>query len=63
MTNRGSNSVVLIFALLAGSQGALAGWLDPRFDLPGANGVIHSLVEFRGTLYAVGGFTRIRNTG
>src|SRR6188474_2803720 len=59
MTNRGSSSVVLILALLAGPQGALAGWLDPRFDLPGANGAIHSLIEFRGALYAVGGFTRI----
>jgi len=36
-----------------------AGWLDPRFDLPGANGSIVSLLEFRGALYAVGGFTRI----
>jgi hypothetical protein len=35
------------------------GWLDPRFDLAGANGPIASLVEFHGALYAVGGFTRI----
>jgi len=35
------------------------GWLDPRFDLGGANGTIASLVEFHGALYAVGGFTRI----
>lgn len=36
-----------------------AGWLDPRFDLPGANGTIASLVEFRGALFTVGSFTRI----
>lgn len=35
------------------------GWLDPRFDLAGADGTISSLVEFRGALYAVGNFTRI----
>ena len=35
------------------------GWWNPRFDLPGANGRIQSLVEFHGALYAVGYFTRI----
>ncbi len=35
------------------------GWLDPRFDLAGANGAIQSIESFRGDLYIAGYFTRI----
>lgn len=50
----------LVLCLLwPGAAKVHAGWLDPRFDLPGANGPIQSLVEFGGALYAVGYFDRI----
>ena len=60
MTSRRCFSSALVcFFLAAAPEGVSGGWLDPRFDLAGANGTITSLVEFRGALYAVGGFTRI----
>src|SRR4030095_6411384 len=55
------NTACWVFlSLLALDPGKVqGGWWDTRFDLPGANGPIQSLVEFRGALYAVGSFTRI----
>jgi hypothetical protein len=53
-----ARSIVLCLFWL-GSPLLRAGWLDPRFDLPGADGPIQSLVAFRGGLYAVGFSERI----
>src|SRR3989442_11666134 len=50
---------LVLCLLLPGAAKVHSGWLDPRFDLPGANGLIQSLVEFRGALYVVGHFDRI----
>ena len=57
----GRNTKCLMFLSLLGlgCSTVQGGWWDHRFDLPGANRRIQSLVEFRGALYAVGGFTRI----
>src|SRR5262245_9436836 len=35
------------------------GWIDPRFDLAGADGPINSIEEFNGHLYIAGDFTQV----
>lgn len=52
-------SSMLLFAMASDLSSAKTGWFDPRFDVPGANGSIQSLVPFRDALYAIGRFTRI----
>ncbi len=59
MTTQSTARLVFLSLLALGPVKAQGGWWDTRFDLPGANGRIQSLVEFRGALYAVGSFTRI----
>jgi hypothetical protein len=59
MTPQSTARFVGLNLLALGLLQAQGGWWDTRFDLPGANGRIQSLVEFRGALYAVGYFTRI----
>ena len=59
MINRGLILSILLCSLGQASLRLHGGWLDPRFDLAGANGNIYSLVEYRGALYAIGDFTRI----
>ena len=60
MIGRYGRWAVLLWLLTSWCRAEIqAGWLDPRFDLPGANGNITSLLEFHGRLYAVGIFTRI----
>ena len=59
MIHRWFIAPALACVLICVSPTVDGGWLDPRFDLGGANGTIASLVEFHGALYAVGGFTRI----
>src|SRR6266849_8333244 len=59
MTGAGVKRLVVLCLLWLESFTVQGGWWDTRFDLAGANGTIGSLVEFRGAVYAVGGFSRI----
>src|SRR5258708_23462760 len=59
MTGTGVKRLAVLCLLSLETFTVQGGWWDTRFDLAGANGTIGSLVEFRGGVYAVGGFTRI----
>src|SRR5258708_25592679 len=59
MTEAGVNRLLVLCLLSLETFTVEGGWWDTRFDLPGPNGAVGRLVEFRGAIYAVAGFTRI----
>src|SRR5260370_4424161 len=59
MTEAGVKRLLVLCLLSLETFTVQGGWWDTRFDLPGPNGAVGSLVEFRGAIYAVAGFTRI----
>lgn len=59
MKCRSSLLLLILLVLSLAVSRAESGWFDPRFDVPGANGSIESLVEFHDCIYAIGHFTRI----